>query len=148
MRSGIGAFEVISSPFTPPRDWCRCETELIADAGCFGTMLQALLSMVLADQGMQAAPTADAANEIPDFEQEAEGDGSTGYNAAYAQLHFASSSEADPYAGEAVPSFLVGSLQRLNAAKPGQLTAIVTQMAQAMAPEKQQGVQALLQGIF
>jgi len=126
-----------------------CETDLITDAACFGTMLQSLLTMVLVDQGMEAAPPADAATqEIPDLEQENEGDGSTGYAAAYAQLTFASSSEWDAYAGEAVPSYLVGSLSRLNSAHPGQLSAIVTQIAQALPAEKQQGVQALMQGIF
>ena len=48
-----------------------CETDLITDAACFGTMLQSLLTMVLVDQGMEAAPPADAATqEIPDLEQE------------------------------------------------------------------------------
>jgi hypothetical protein len=112
-----------------------CETDLITDAACFGTMLQSLLTMVLVDQGMEAAPPADAATqEIPDLEQENEGDGSTGYAAVYAQLTFASSSEWDAYAGEAVPSYLVGSLSRLNSAHPGQLSAIVTQIAQANRP--------------
>jgi len=121
------------------------ETELIQDQAAFGTVLQALITMVLADQGMAAAP-AISANDIPDIDEN--DDGNTGYSAAFAQLHFASAVEVDPYQGEAVPSFLVGSLARLNSATPGVLPHIVGGIVQSLPADKQAAVQAMLQGIF
>jgi len=110
------------------------ETELIQDQAAFGTVLQALITMVLADQGMAAAP-AISANDIPDIDEN--DDGNTGYSAAFAQLHFASVVEVDPYQGEAVPSFLVGSLARLNSATPGVLPHIVGGIVQSLPADKQ-----------
>lgn len=89
--------------------------------------------MALADQGM-AAPV-NAIDDVPELQEDE--DGETGYSAAYAQLHFASAAEVDPYKGEAVPSFMIGSLSQLNRARPGVLSNIISQIIQSLAPEKQ-----------
>ena len=51
--------------------------------------------MVMADQGMAATPASASLDDVPDLDEN--DDGNTGYAAAYAQLHFASAAEADPY---------------------------------------------------
>ena len=68
---------------------------MIADAATFGTVLQSLLTMVMADQGMAATPASASLDDVPELDEN--DDGNTGYAAAYAQLHFASAAEADPY---------------------------------------------------
>lgn len=122
------------------------ETDLLSDAATFGNVLQGLLMMLLADQGVAATPACVAADDVPELDEN--DDGNTGYQAAYAQLHFASAAEADPYKGEVVPSFVVGALARLNASRPGVLQGIVSQIAQTLTAEKQAAVQTILQGVF
>ena len=86
------------------------------------------------------------ADDVPGLDEN--DDGNSGYAAAYAQLHFASAAEADPYAGEAVPSFLMGSLSRLHASSPGALPPIVSQIVAALPPDKAAAVQGMLAGLL
>lgn len=81
-----------------------------------------------------AAAAGAGTDDIPDIDEDEQ---TSGYAAAYAQLHFASAPEVDPYPGEAVPSFMIGSLARLNATNPGVLPAVVTKIVQALPAEKQ-----------
>ena len=43
---------------------------------------------------------------------------------------------------------MIGAISRLNAANPGVLPGIVSQIVQSLAADKQAAVQAMLQGVF
>ena len=129
---------------------CECP-ELLADAATFGAVLNAVLLLLLAEQGM-AIGTATGVDLNAEEEEGIDiGAGATGaepgYVAAYAQLHFASGAEVDLYADQTPLDFLRASLARLSSSQPGQLQPIVAAVAAKLPADKQQGVQALLQGV-
>lgn len=127
--------------------------ELQADQQAFGALLQALLLMLLIDQGLSSVPSAAAAAAAEEQAESAEIDGvgsagGVGYVAAYAALSFASAAEdKDMYPGETTSSYVVQALRGLHARSSAVLPAIVPPMIAGLDPEKQQGVQALLQNV-
>jgi len=123
------------------------------DATIFGSLLQALLLMLLNDQGLgtpnAAALAAAAAEELADSaEIENAGGGGAGYVAAYAQLSFANAQEEpDLYPNETAAAYVLKALGQLHQRSATLLPAVVPPMIAALPPEKQQGVQALLHGV-
>ena len=126
---------------------CECP-EVAAEPETFSALLTVLLLLLLAEQGMAVGAAVDLnaeEEESLDFGgAAAEG---PGYVAAYAQLRFASSTETDLYAAEVPLDFLRASLSRLSAAQPGRLGPMVQAAMAKLPAEKQQGVQALMQGL-
>jgi len=126
---------------------------LHGDATIFGSLLQALLLMMLQDQvvgsAAATAAAAAAAEELTDAgDIESAGSGGPGYAAAYAQLSFASvQDDPDLYPGETAGAYVVKALQQLHARAATLLPSVVPTMIAALPAEKQQGVQALLQGV-
>lgn len=128
--------------------------EVVADQQTFGTLLQATLLMTLVEQGMPASNSATAAAAAAEEAQdsaELEGGstaGGVGYVAAYAALSFASpAEETDFYPGESGSAYVLKALRGLHAQSNGLLQSIMGPMIAAMPADKQQGVQALLQGV-
>ena len=122
------------------------------DAATFGKLLQALLLMILQDQGIGPTATATAAAAAEELADSAEienaGAGGPGYAAAYAQLSFANAQEdADLYPGETSATYAVKALAQLHARAGTILPAIVPPMIAALPEDKKVGVQALLQGV-
>ena len=127
---------------------CECP-ELAGEPETFSALLTAVLQLLLAEQGMAVGAAVDLNAEEEeglDFGG-AEAGGGPGYVAAYAQLHFASAAEADLYPTEVPLDFLRASLTRLSAAQPGRLGPMVQAAMGKLPAEKQQGVQALMQGL-
>lgn len=130
----------------------ECEP-VSADAATFGKLLQAVLLMLLQDQGIGASASATAAAAAEELADSAEienagAGGGGGYAAAYAALSFANAQEeSDLYPGESAHAYSVKALQALHSRAPTTLPTIVPPMIAGLAAEKQQGVQALLQGV-
>lgn len=130
---------------------------LHTDAATFGKLLQSTMLMLLQDQsggggGAVGAPAASAAAEeladSAEIENAGGGAAGGGYAAAYAQLSFASAQEEpDLYPGEQTAAYVVKALQGLHSRSAALLPAVVPPMIAALPQEKQQGVQALLQGV-
>jgi len=128
--------------------------EVAADTATFGPALQALMLMLLQDQGMPtAAPAVTLAasteemTETADIDNTTEG-GGVGYVAAYVGLSFASAAEdADLYPGESASGYAVKALSGLHARANTLLPSVVGPMMAALPAEKQAGVQALLAGV-
>lgn len=92
-----------------------------------------------AEQSEEMAETADI---------DTAGGGGVGYVAAYVGLSFASAAaETDFYPGETAAGYAHKALTALHARANTLLPAIMGQMLPALPAEKQQGVQALLQGV-
>ena len=128
-------------------------TVLSSDQATFSALLQALLLMVLQDQGVTTASQAVAAAAAEELaataDIESAGAGGAGYVAAYAQLNFASPNEdPDMYPTETSGRAVVNLLKQLHQRSAALLPAVVPPMIQGLSAEKQQGVQAILQGIM
>ena len=71
-----------------------------------------------------------------------------GYVAAYVGLSFAGAAEEpDLYPSETTPTYLVKALAGLHARNAALLPSVIGQMVPSLPADKQQGVQALLQGV-
>ena len=64
-----------------------------------------------------------------------------------AQLHFASTAEADLYASETPQAAFRQCLEAVGRAAPGMLPAALQQIGAALPAEKQQALQGLMQGV-
>lgn len=123
------------------------------DASIFGKLLQSTLLMLLQDQnaaaGNNTALASAAAEELADSaEIENAGAEAGGYTAAYAQLSFGNAKEElDLYPNETAASNVVKLLAALHSRASTLLPAVVPPMIAALPADKQQGVQALLQGV-
>ena len=128
-------------------------TVLSNDQASFGALLQGVMLMVLQDQGITAASKATAAAAEEELSSAADiesaGAGGAGYTAAYAQLNFASpTEEPDMYPSESSTQSVVRLLQQLHQRSNALLPAVVPPMIAGLDTEKQQGVQAILQGVM
>ena len=125
---------------------CECP-ETVGEAETFSAVLNAVLLLLLAEQGMAVGAAVDLnAEEEEGIDFGGGAAEGPGYVAAYAQLHFASSAETDLYADKTPLDFMRNSLTQLSAAQPGRLGPMVQAVMGKLPPEKQQGVQALMQG--
>ena len=125
---------------------------LHTDAAIFGGLLQALVLMILQDQGIGAATggasAAAAAEELADSAEIENAGGGGGCVAAYAALSFANAQEeADLYGSETAGGYVVKALAQLHSRSAALLPAVVPPMIAGLPADKQQGVQALLQGV-
>jgi exportin-2 (importin alpha re-exporter) len=126
---------------------CECP-ETVGEAETFSAVLNAVLLLLLAEQGMAVGAAVDLnAEEEEGIDFGGGAAEGPGYVAAYAQLHFASSAETDLYADKTPLDFMRNSLTQLSAAQPGRLGPMVQAVMGKLPPEKQQGVQALMQGL-
>jgi len=124
--------------------------ELVGDQQTFGVLLQAMLLMLLSDQGQTAAAGTFGAADDDDAEDAGleGGSGGVGYVAAYAALSFASpSNEVDFYANETAPAYARSALHGLHQRAATVLPTLIPPMVAGLPPEQQQGVQTLLQGV-
>lgn len=127
---------------------------LHADAAIFGGLLQAMLLMILQDQGISTtsgtANALAAAEEMADSAEIENAGGGTagGYSAAYAQLSFANAQEeADLYPSETAGAYVVKLLAQLHARSATLLPAVVPPMIASLPQDTAGKVQAMLQGV-